>query len=234
MLSVTGLHGGYGAIPVLNGVDLEVGTGAAAAVLGANGMGKTTLMRVLMGFLAATRGRVVLDGRDLTHAAPHERARAGLGYVPQGRGTFLRMTVRDQLRFAAAARGRGPADLSDVLERLPVVAPLLDRTGDALSGGERQLVALATCLSTRPRLLLLDEPTEGIQPAVVDAILELLAELKERDRLTILLAEQNLGFAAELCDRAFVMRRGTIAATLAASDIRESPSELDEMLVGAP
>ena len=233
MLSVTGLCGGYGSIPVLNGVDLEVPTGTAAAVLGSNGMGKTTLMRALMGFLTTTRGRIALEGRDITHDAPHERARAGFGYVPQGGGTFLRMTVSDQLRFAAAARGRGPADVSPILERFPILTPLLGRTGDALSGGERQLVALAACLCTRPQLLLLDEPTEGIQPTYVDAILELLAELKERDHLTILLAEQNLEFAAELCDQVFVMRKGIIAATIAAAAVRESSLELDELLVGA-
>ena len=232
MLTVSGLCAGYGSMPVLNGVEIVVEAGTSAAVLGSNGMGKTTLLRALMGFLPATAGRVVLNGRDVTKDAPQQRARAGFGYVPQGRGVFLRMTVRDQLRYAMAAKRYPSTDLPDILERFPVLPPLLDRTGDALSGGERQLVALASCLCTRPKMLLLDEPTEGIQPAFVQVILNLLIELKERDNLTILLAEQNLEFAAGLCDQALVMRKGSIAATFAASAIRESHSELDELLVG--
>ena len=229
---MSGLCAGYGSMPVLNGVELVVEAGTSVVVLGCNGMGKTTLLRTLMGFLPATAGRVVLNGRDVTDDAPQQRARAGFGYVPQGRGVFLRMTVRDQLRYAVAAKGHSFSDLPGILERFPVLPSLLDRTGDALSGGERQLVALASCLCTRPKMLLLDEPTEGIQPAFVDSILDLLTELKQRDNLTILLAEQNLEFAAELCDRALVMHKGSIAATFAASAIRESPSDLDELLVG--
>ena len=232
MLTVTGLRGGYGSVPVLNGVDITVETGTAAAVLGANGMGKTTLLRTLMGFLTATGGRIVLDGHDITRHAPHQRARAGFGYVPQRRGIFPRMTVREQLHYAAAAQGCAPASLSDLLDRFPVLAPLLERTGGALSGGERQLVALASSLGTRPRMLLLDEPTGGIQPTFVDTILELLVELQRRDNLTILLAEQNLEFTAGLCEQVFVMRRGIIAATRPASAVRDAPSELAELLVG--
>ena len=232
MLTVTGLCGGYGSIPVLNGVTLEVGTGVAAAVLGSNGMGKTTLMRALMGFLTVTAGQIVLDGRNVTDAPPQERARAGFGYVPQGRGVFLRMTVRDQLRYAMAAKGRPAGSLSGILDRFPALPPLLDRTGDALSGGERQLVALACCLSTHPDTLLLDEPTEGLQPSFVDQILELLIMLKRQDNLTILLAEQNLEFAAALCDQVSIMRKGTIATTAPMAAVMEASTDVDLLLAG--
>ena len=234
MLKVTGLCAGYGSVPVLAGVNIDVGPGAAMAVLGANGMGKTTLMRALMGFLTVTAGQVVLDGRDITAAPPQERARAGLGYVPQGRGIFGRMTVRDQLRYAMIAKGRPAGTLSGILDRFPVLTPLLDRAGDALSGGERQMVALACCLCTGPRTLLLDEPTEGLQPSFVDQILELLLTLKRHDTLTILLAEQNLNFAAALCDEVSVMRKGSIAATVPAAAIREDSTNLDLLLARDP
>ncbi len=232
MLRVTGLCAGYASVPVLAGVDIDVRPGTAMAVLGANGMGKTTLMRAMMGFLTVTAGQVMLDGRDLTAEPPQERARAGLGYVPQGRGIFLRMTVRDQLRYAMIAKGRPAGNLSDVLDRFPVLMPLLDRTGDALSGGERQLVALACCLSTRPGTLLLDEPTEGLQPSFVDQILELLIKLKQQDSVTILLAEQNLEFAAALCDQVSIMRKGSIAATAPVAAIREASTDVDLLLAG--
>lgn len=232
MLRVVGLCAGYGSVPVLAGVDIDVRPGTAMAVLGANGMGKTTLMRALMGFLTVTAGQVMLDGRDLTAEPPQERARAGLGYVPQGRGIFLRMTVRDQLRYAMIAKGRTGGNLADVLDRFPVLRPLLDRTGDALSGGERKLVALACCLGTRPGTLLLDEPTEGLQPSFVDQILELLIMLKRHDSLTILLAEQNLEFAAALCDQVSIMRKGSIAATAPVAAIREASTDVDLLLAG--
>ena len=234
MLKVTGLCAGYGSVPVLAGVNIDVGPGAAMAVLGANGMGKTTLMRALMGFLTVTAGQVVFDGRDITAEPPQERARAGLGYVPQGRGIFGRMTVRDQLRYAMIAKGRPARTLSGILDRFPVLTPLLDRAGDALSGGERQMVALACCLCTGPRTLLLDEPTEGLQPSFVDQILELLLTLKRHDTLTILLAEQNLDFAAALCDQVSVMRKGSIAATVPPAAFREDSTNLDLLLAGDP
>ena len=232
MLRVVGLCAGYGSVPVLAGVDINVRPGTAMAVLGANGMGKTTLMRALMGFLTVTAGQVMLDGRDLTAEPPQERARAGLGFVPQGRGIFLRMTVRDQLRYAMIAKGHPGGNLADVLDRFPVLRPLLDRTGDTLSGGERKLVALACCLSTRPGTLLLDEPTEGLQPSYVDQILKLLIMLKRHDSLTILLAEQNLEFAAALCDQISIMRKGSIAATAPVAAIREASTDVDLLLAG--
>lgn len=232
MLKVTGLCAGYGSVPVLDGVSIDVGTGTAMAVLGANGMGKTTLMRALMGFLTVTAGKVVLDGLDVTDDPPQERARAGFGYMPQGQGVFLRMTVRDQLRYAMVAKGRAAGNLSDILDRFPVLPPLLDRTGDALSGGERQLVALACCLSTRPGTLLLDEPTEGLQPSFVDQILELLIMLKRHDGLTILLAEQNLDFATALCDQVSIMRKGSIAVTAPVAAIRDASTDVDLLLAG--
>ena len=215
MLRVAGLHAGYGRIPILNGIDLDVAEGEVAGVLGHNGMGKTTLMRTLMGFIEATAGRIEMEGRDLTRAAAHERARAGFGYVPQGREIFPRMTVRDNLRFAAAAAGRDVAPtVEEILGEFPRLQPLLDREGGALSGGEQQILAIARSLCIAPRLLFLDEPTEGIQPSIIEQLMELLAGLKRSRGLTMVLVEQNLEFVASLSDRVFIIQKGAISSEL--------------------
>ncbi len=217
MLKVTGLCAGYGLIPVLDRVDLSLDAGTAVGVLGPNGVGKTALLRTLMGFLTVTAGRVEFNGRDVTADPPHFRARAGFGYVPQEQGVFLRMTVREHLRYAMTAAGGRANTLSGTLDRFPVLAPLLNRTGGTLSGGERKLLALACCLCTRPRLLLLDEPVEGIQPGFVDRILELLIALKRQDHLSILIAEQKQEIIEKLCDQTLILRKGSVVAAVESS-----------------
>ncbi len=233
MLRVTGLCAGYGSIPVLDHVEMTVQPGEAVAVLGSNGMGKTTLMRALMGYLPATSGSIEFDGRDITADPPYRRTRSGFGYMAQGHGVFPRMTVRDQLRYAITAKGRNTGNLTDILDRFPVLTPLLDRTADVLSGGEKQLLAIASCLGTNPRLVLLDEPTEGIQPSLVNAIRDVLDKFKQSQRPVILLAEQNTQFAVSLCERILVMRKGAIAATFDASSVVDAQGHLDEFLLGA-
>ncbi|MEO0503251.1 MAG: ATP-binding cassette domain-containing protein, partial [Pseudomonadota bacterium] len=165
ILEVDALRSGYGRIPILAGVTLSVAEGEFLGILGHNGMGKTTLMNTLMGHLPATGGTVRFNGQDMTHESAHKRALAGLGLVPQGRQIFPDLTVYENLRMGmAGSKVEDPALLDDILGLFPRLQRLLDRRGGALSGGEQQLLALARCLCARPKLMLLDEPTEGIQP----------------------------------------------------------------------
>ncbi|MGH6913435.1 MAG: ABC transporter ATP-binding protein [Geminicoccales bacterium] len=222
MLEVAHLHAGYGAIPVLAGISLEVADGGFVGILGHNGMGKTTLLKALIGILPATAGSVRLAGEDVTRLASHERARRGLGYVPQGREIFPALSVMDNLRFAAAATGNADrAAIGEVLDEFPRLRPLLERPGGALSGGEQQLLALARCLVQKPRLVLLDEPTEGIQPSIIEQIADKLGELRRTRGLTVILVEQNLDFIRALSDRVLIIQKGRI--------VREvEPAQLDD------
>ena len=230
MLKITDRRASYGRIPILNGIDLDVSEGQVLGILGHNGMGKTTLMRTVMGFIDATAGRIEMEGRDITSAPPHRRARAGFGYVPQGREIFPRMTVRDNLRFAVAAAGKDESStMEQILQQFERLVPLLDRQGGALSGGEQQILAIARCLCTDPKLMFLDEPTEGIQPSIIEQIIELLADLKRQRGLTIVLVEQNLEFVASLSDRVAIIQKGAIINELAPSQLGDAKI-LDEFI----
>jgi branched-chain amino acid transport system ATP-binding protein len=184
-------------------------------------MGKTTLLRTLMGYLPATEGSIKFDGQDVTRLATHQRARRGLGLVPQGREIFPTLTVRDNLRMGfALSKGDERAAIDAVLADFPRLERLLDRPGSALSGGEQQLLALARCLCADPRLVLLDEPTEGIQPSIIDEIIDTLGALKDkRPGFTIVLVEQNLDFIAALSERVMVIQKGAITREIAAADL---------------
>jgi branched-chain amino acid transport system ATP-binding protein len=211
MLEVSELAAGYGRIPILGGVSFSVVGGEFVGILGHNGMGKTTLLRALMGYIPATAGRVLLDGADITRAEPFRRARAGMGYVPQGREIFPGLSVRDNLRMGAAGRPKDEdAAIGSALETFPRLKPLIDRPGGALSGGEQQLLAIARCLAGNPRLILLDEPTEGIQPSIIDEIAETLLGLRSKGGLTMILVEQNLDFIAALSERVLIIQKGVI------------------------
>ena len=211
ILEVEGLCSGYGRVPVLHGIDLKVADGEIVGILGHNGMGKTTLLKTLIGILPATGGRITFGGSDLTHVPPHRRARAGMGYVPQGRGILPGLTVRDNLLFAAAAvRARPNGQLEEVLDEFPRLKAYLDRPGGALSGGEQQLLALARSLIQTPSIVLLDEPTEGIQPSIIDEIVDQLQALRQRHGLTVLLVEQNVDFIRALSDRVLLIQKGAI------------------------
>jgi branched-chain amino acid transport system ATP-binding protein len=224
MLDVQGLRTGYGRIPILNGVGFAVKEGEFIGILGHNGMGKTTLLRALMGFLPATSGRVHFAGADVTALEPYRRARLGLGYVPQGRDIFPGLTVYDNLRMGCSKQqgGTEQATIAAVLEEFPRLIPLLDRAGSALSGGEQQLLAIARCLCGKPRLVLLDEPTEGIQPSIIDEIVETLQRLRAKSRLTIILVEQNLDFIAALSQRILVIQKGTITREVQPGDLHNA------------
>jgi branched-chain amino acid transport system ATP-binding protein len=211
MLDVQGLRAGYGRIPILNGASFTVRAGEVVGILGHNGMGKTTLLKALMGYLPATAGQVTLEGQDITRLSPTARARRGIGYVPQGRQIFGTLTVRENLRMGCLGSKRPEAETIEMmLETFPRLRPLLDRIGGALSGGEQQILALARCLCGDPRLVLLDEPTEGIQPSINEEIVEILLALRRSRELTILLVEQKLDFIAALSDRILIIQKGAI------------------------
>jgi branched-chain amino acid transport system ATP-binding protein len=208
-------------VPILAGISISVEAGEFVGILGHNGMGKTTLLRTLMGYLPATEGSIKFDGQDVTRLATHQRARRGLGLVPQGREIFPTLTVRDNLRMGfALSKGDETAAIDAVLADFPRLERLLDRPGGALSGGEQQLLALARCLCADPRLVLLDEPTEGIQPSIIDEIIDTLTALKRtRPGFTIVLVEQNLDFIAALSERVMIIQKGAITREIAAADL---------------
>ena len=222
MLKVRDLHAAYGRIPVLYGVTFSVAEGQFVGVLGHNGMGKTSLLRALMGFLPVAGGTVVLDQADITDWPAYRRSRAGIGYVPQGRDIFPNLSVPDNLRMGCAKVDGNDAPVIDaVLEDFPRLKRLLDRLGGALSGGEQQLLAIARCLCGKPDLLLLDEPTEGIQPSIIDEIIELLERLKQSRRLTVVLVEQNLDFIAALSDRILLIQKGRITREVSPGSLQD-------------
>ncbi|MGA2549485.1 MAG: ATP-binding cassette domain-containing protein [Burkholderiaceae bacterium] len=211
MLQVLALSAGYGTIPVLHDISLAIQTGEALGILGHNGMGKTTLLRCLIGALKVTSGGLFLDNQEITSLPPHARVRLGMAYVPQGREIFSSLSARDNLRMGLVKTGRrDAAALDELLSDFPRLAPLLDRLGGSLSGGEQQLLSLARAIAGRPKLLLLDEPTEGIQPSIIEEIAETLSRLRARLGITIVLVEQNLEFIASVSQRVLVIRRGQL------------------------
>ena len=228
LLEVKALSAGYGRVPVLHGVDFTVEEGEIVGVLGHNGMGKTTLLKTIMGIVPATGGVIGYAGLDLTRERASERARLGLGYVPQGRGIFPNLTVHDNIRMGIAAHGGEEEEaVSRILAGFPRLEPLLDREGGALSGGEQQLLAIARCLISEPELVLLDEPTEGIQPSIVDAIIELLQKLNREQGVTIVMVEQNLDFITELSDRVLLLQKGLITGEVKGADVAD-PALIEE------
>jgi branched-chain amino acid transport system ATP-binding protein len=212
MLSVESIHVGYGRIPVLNGISLSVGDHEVVGILGHNGMGKTTLLKALIGQLPVTQGAIRFAAQDITREPSFRRARAGIGYVPQGRVIFPALTVYENLRMGFVENGvNSEANiLRDILARFPRLESLLDRSGGALSGGEQQILALARALCGRPKLLLLDEPTEGIQPSIVDEIVEILQGLHRHQGLAIVVVEQSLDFIRGLSERVLRIEKGII------------------------
>ncbi|KQP69768.1 urea ABC transporter ATP-binding subunit UrtE [Methylobacterium sp. Leaf111] len=208
-LTVSGLDQHYGSAQVLRTVGFHVAPGTCLAVLGRNGAGKTTLLRCLAGLIPATRGTVALDGVDLTRWSPDRRARSGLALVPQGREIFADLSVAENLRAAARAHGLDRSGAVDEAVALfPALRELWHRPGGNLSGGQQQQLAMARALATRPRILLLDEPTEGIQPSIVAAIEAVIAGLQ--GRITVVLVEQYLAFAIRLADAFVVLSRGAV------------------------
>jgi branched-chain amino acid transport system ATP-binding protein len=222
MLLVENLRANYGRIPIVTGISFTVKQDEFIGILGHNGMGKTTLLKTLIGHLPADSGRILLDGVDITRLPSALRARAGIGYVPQGREIFPNLSVRENLRMGCLLSQQSEAaTIADVLRLFPRLDPLLDRPGGALSGGEQQLLALARCLCAGPRLILLDEPTEGIQPSIIEEIIATLHTLRADRRLTIVLVEQNLNFIAALAQRVLIIQKGRITREVTPEAIRD-------------
>lgn len=224
MLDVDDIHAGYGNIPVLYGISFTVNEHEAVGVLGHNGMGKTTLLRTLIGQVSLTGGRIQFDGTDIGNMSSFRRARAGVGYVPQGRAIFPNLTVHENLRMGFVDRGTDSEGvvLKDILAQFPRLDRILDRLGGTLSGGEQQILALARCLCGRPRLLMLDEPTEGIQPSLVEEILEILIRLHRHQGLAIIVVEQSLDFIRRLTDRVLLIEKGMIAGEVPPEALEET------------
>jgi urea transport system ATP-binding protein len=210
-LEIEGVDVAYGRTQVLFDVSLEVPSGSLTCLMGRNGVGKSTLLNTVMGLLPARRGRILVDGRDVAKMSPHRRARLGLGYVPQGHQVFPSLTVRENLQVVhERRRGADPHAVNDAIDVFPALASMMGRPAGLLSGGQAQQLAIARALVTRPSLLVLDEPTEGIQPSIIMQIEDAITQLHATGELTILLVEQYVEFAMRLAQRFAVMDAGRI------------------------
>ncbi|WP_314247127.1 ABC transporter ATP-binding protein [Streptomyces kutzneri] len=229
-LRVRDLRSGYAGGMVLSGVDLEAEEGAIVAVLGRNGVGKTTLISTVMGFVRPYEGSVTLDGREIAGARVDVIARAGVGVVPQGRRVFAPLTVAEHLAIAARRRtARGPWTRARILDLLPRLGERLGHRGDELSGGEQQMLAIARALLGNPRLLLLDEPSDGLAPAIVSQVGEVIREVSA-EGMTVVLVEQNLGLALSVAEHIAVMQKGSIVHRAACAAFASSPDDRRRLL----
>lgn len=215
MLEINDVRAGYDRTTVLHEVTVAVPDDGVAAVLGHNGAGKSTLLRTAMGLIRPSHGTVLLDGEDITRLAPHQRVARGMAYVPQGQQSFPHLTTAENLRLVAdgSPRGGGRDAIAEALDLFPVLRELSHRRAGLLSGGQRQQLAIARALVTRPRLLLLDEPTEGIQPSVVTEIETTVLSLAARGGLSVLLVEQHVGFAMRAAERYYVLEAGRVTSS---------------------
>lgn len=209
MLEMVGVTAGYGRSMVLFDVDLSVPAGGAVAIMGHNGAGKTTLLRVAVGLIPAKSGKVLLDGEDVARTRPNRRVRNGLGYVPQGQLCFPQMTTMENLQLVSTVQ----SEIDEVLDTFPALTSLLSKRAGLLSGGQRQQLAIARTLLTKPRLLILDEPTEGIQPNVVAEIEQVIVDLTRRGDFTVVLVEQHVGFALRSTDAYYLLESGRITGS---------------------
>ena len=225
MLAVSGVHAFYGNIEALRGVDLEVGAGEIVTLIGANGAGKSTLLMTVCGHPRAARGRILFDGHDITRLATFEIVRLGIAHVLEGRRIFPRMTVLENLQIGATVAD--PACFDEDLARVFGLFPILDQRqgqrGGTLSGGEQQMLAIARALMSRPRLLLLDEPSLGLAPLIVKQILEVIRQINEQQKMTVFLVEQNAHHALRLAHRGYVMQTGRIMLSGSGRELLANP-----------
>ena len=223
MLQVKNINQYYGGSHILRDVSIEATLGKVTVVLGRNGVGKTTLLKSLMGLVAIKNGSIEFDGRPIHKDTPYQRARAGIGFVPQGREIFARLTVEENLRMGLAYKSASTPIPAELYELFPVLKQMLNRRGGDLSGGQQQQLAIARALAAKPKLLILDEPTEGIQPSIIKDIGRVIRMLADRgmngEKVAILLVEQYYDFAQELADNYVVMERGAVLASGLGSDM---------------
>jgi urea ABC transporter ATP-binding protein UrtE len=222
LLSIEGLRGGYGGKPVLQGVDLDVRDREVTAVIGRNGVGKSTLMKTVIGLLPATEGVIRFNGAEIQGETPHARARRGIGYVPQGREVFPRMTVEENLQVGLSISGERRADFEPVYAYFPILKERRRQAAGTLSGGQQQQLAIGRVLVGQPTLLLLDEPSEGIQPSIVQDIARIVVELNRQTGLTVVLVEQNIDMIRAMAQRCYVMDKGRIVAELTSAMLDDS------------
>jgi branched-chain amino acid transport system ATP-binding protein len=225
MLTISGVHAFYGNIEALKGVDLEIGEGEIVALIGANGAGKSTLLMTVCGRPRARRGRILFDGNEITGEATFEIARRGIAQVPEGRRIFPRMTVLENLQIGATVADPScfDEDLDRIFGLFPILRERREQRGGTLSGGEQQMLAIARALMSRPRLLLLDEPSLGLAPLIVKQIFEVIREINERQGMTIFLVEQNAHYALRLAHRGYVMQTGRIILSGAGHELLANP-----------
>lgn len=222
MLWVKGLTVGYGESMILKGINLEVPPGKVVCLMGRNGVGKTTLLKSIMGLLKPHAGRILFNEKDVTDHAPHRRARAGIGYVPQGRGIFPYLTVYENLLMGLeAGKSEGALALQEMFELFPILMNISSKLAGTLSGGQQQQLAIARALVGRPELLLLDEPTEGIQPSIVLQIEDVIQSIKEQSATSVLLVEQFVDFALGVADYYYIMEKGFIVSEGATRELKQ-------------
>ena len=221
MLKVSNIQQYYGGSHILRDVSLSAERGQVTVLLGRNGVGKTTLLKSLMGLVPIRQGQMELEGQPLHNATPYERARAGIGYVPQGREIFARLTVEENLRMGLATQPGSTPIPAELFELFPVLKQMLHRRGGDLSGGQQQQLAIARALAAGPKLLVLDEPTEGIQPSIIKDIGRVIRMLADRGTMAIVLCEQYYDFAEELADQYLVMERGEVIARGPGSEMQD-------------
>ena len=225
LLEIAGLHSFYGTVEALKGVDVEIAEGEIVALIGANGAGKSTLLMTICGRPRAADGRIRFAGEEVTHLPTHAIMRRGIAHAPEGRRIFPRMTVLENLQVGATTAGRGDfaADLGRVFALFPVLERRRAQRGGTLSGGEQQMLAIARALMSRPRLLLLDEPSLGLAPLIVKQIFEVIREINERQKVTVLLVEQNAFHALKLAHRGYVMQTGRITLSGSGGELLANP-----------
>jgi len=222
VLEVMGLRSNYGATPILTGVDLSIGKGEIVALIGRNGVGKTTTMRCLIGLLRAAGGKIIYNGQDVTRMRADDRARLGIGYIPQGRDVFPRMTVDENLKIGELiGRGRQQSRLDLVFECFPILKERRKQMAGTMSGGQQQQLAIGRVLIGAPALILLDEPSEGVQPSIVQLICRVLRAIRDDFGTTILFVEQNLDTILTMAERGYVMEKGRVVAELAPGDVSQ-------------
>jgi len=231
MLKINNLRSGYGRSIVLRDIDLTLDDGEIVAVLGRNGAGKTTLMQTLSGAIKVWSGEIKLSGKDITALPMNRRAKSGIGYVPQGRGIFTKLTVLENLRVGLFATGGDKSIVEETIEEFPALRNKLSDVGGDLSGGQQQILALARALIIKPKLLLLDEPSEGIQPSILDEISDVLRRLRKEKGISILVVEQNIDFVKSMADRAYLMDVGRISREIACDQL-DSDEELHRDFLG--